>query len=1248
MNTSEQIRFDGGVDACAAPHLLAPNQVQTSTNVDFSLEWGGLVCRRGHIVFGTGANFKLIDRNYTATTIDESPWYGIGASGGLYRGTGTTGTRTLTVVGTNGDQVSTKSGLTKYQQKVYAAIGNAGYRDNGTNCWNWIIDKPATPFGTVATSGYGTFTAFNGTLTAVEGTVVSAAGSPWLLNTCTTGTGTRIVLTGTLGTSAYNWEDPVVIVTDTTSSLAPAGTQTYTKGPYAVDYMMFAFSNPSVVVRVTRDASIGDTSFANYWHAETTLDEIRSALPNPTALALAQQGEISATESLVALNSFTNAVGGGGKLRPNSPIGYIAPITTGSMPWAVPRTDYQFVGATPNPGWTDIRAVRVIVEAIDTTAAYIGGWSSIGSQLVPLTDLFGGIRYWQTFARVENGVIVEEGAPSDASNPIYPQFGAGALSLTVYTGTATSGVTHRVIYRAGGLLDDAYQVGMIPLPGTLAYDYGNPDLNVINNPRMVRNIESTWPSDGFGAVSEPFADRIFLGTGNSIIWTAPGSPTQLQSDTETTVSNSGDVVKGLIVWDRLIIVNQNSVYEFDGNTFEGPDADWVLKKSGARRGSIAPRTIIKTPYGIPLLNYDGISMYTPGYGVDQPIDWVWDKIGDAWRGTGTNAPATLKGSRVPAINMSQIRDATAAYGDGKLYLLLPTQGLSTAKTLFVIDFTHKNVWWYQTSESSEYYGMFYDIVENRLIVGGGPGLYQFETGLTDNGNKIVWTAKTRAWTTKNDMVLENLSVEGICNVGTATGSLGGIVVTAIIDNTSTQTLGTLTNTTKQWVPLTLNGTVGNNVVFGFSGTNLGTAQSNVYGLSWDTIVQPPKVNYWRSEEDLSGGEQQKIWDVHFDEIDILGTGTITAVTFIDNIATLTNTMTGLTGGRTLVPTAFPAETYGYIAYTTYTGTPLFKIYKTYNITRPEPAPVVSYVTDRFIPGDGGNGNATMEAWWHDVLSDLNCNGGTTTATHYIDNLVVSTNTYTGNGRTGYTKPFIVQTYGNVAYTKYSSTTPFKHYVTYYKYDLEPTRTTSWEGSFSVLPSENFVKTWLPTINPQGGTVAALLYDESNAIIGSASLTGSIRKTYEIGLANITKGKTIKPIYTSSTPFKHYVTNYEFAPKPFGKQTWVVNYFRPQGASQLGMGRFHTIDLEGTATSTVTSTWLVDETAILTNTWTISSGRNVIDQIPFPSGVRGYLFQQQLTSTNNFNVWRSNIDFENITVKGLVRNVIKGTPVEVVA
>jgi hypothetical protein len=1171
-----QVNFEGGLNAVAAPHAVAANEVISATNVDFSLEWGGAFCRRGSKQIGATSvtqAVRLVNRSYN-NGLDSSPWYTLGSSFAgapaiAERGTMVNGTITFNEIRANLTGTPSLPTFTSYQNYAYMAAGSMAIRDDGTNTFDWVFPKPDQPTVTQQNYTYGTFTAFNGLLTAVEGSVTFAGGGTPALTTATSQTGTRITLTGTL-LSGNNWENPIPLTHPIDAyDLIPPGTATYTIGPYGIDYTPLYLPTPATLVRISKDFSIGDGSFTNYWHTETTLADIQSAEPDPAALLLNEQGTVSIQIQHSYADKVNPVIGRRLKNRPGVPVvgraaSLIEDVSYTATIWGTPRTDYQLIGTLPNPTWTNIQAVRYIADFTSSSQLLIGGVYTYGSEFSNLTDTTNGLSYFQTLARVENGVITAESTPSEPSPPLKIQNGNTQLSFLAFTGTATTGITHRVIYRQGGLLQDAYQLGSIPVGSNFANDYALPDLFVVGNPVLNRNLWSSWPANGVNAISEPFHERIFLGSSQNIYWTAPGAPTNIQNASKTVVSNQGDTVQAFSVWDRLIIVNQNTVYEMDGTIFEGPNQDWVLRKTGARRGSAAPSTVVKTPQGVVLFGYDGISLYYPGYGIDVPLEWLYEKIGDLWKGTASTDPSAQKALqagvlRVPALNFNAIGNSIAVYGDNKLYLGVPTNlnaqtdAGAAPDTVFAIDLARQKVWMYNYGAQHPR-GFFWDYIQNRFVAGGNnQNIYQFETGLGDvdqlgNPTPIFWTFYTREWTTPVDMVVENLQVEDL-----APG--GQIQVSGFVD-TLAQNLGTLTNTSKKWTPMAVNGTVGDRVSFVFSGTQSGSGQQGVTGLKWDSLNQVPKVTY--------------------------------------------------------------------------------------------------YQTEFFSIKDQGWFKSDLEGWWHDYLAEIDTLGtATVSATVILDHQPIGffTLTSTNTAMTGFNFALPSESYGNVAYVIYHSTTPFKHYRTWYNVDPEPTRALFFETDNITVPSENFIKTWVPTLNPLGGSVQCDIHVDGS-IVYSTNVTGVLKKDFEFGLPNITTGKTIRATYTSTTPLKHYKTNFEFEAKPFGKLEWLVTYKKLGATTQFDMVRFWALDVEGTANTLLTNTWYIDGAVIGTNTLTMTTpgissivGRDYIDQIPFPPGQRGYLFQQLITSNNPFRVWRSHVQIERVGVKGFSRLTLAGTPTD---
>ncbi len=1147
--TQSQASFGGALSAVTAPHLLAPDEVQASTNIDYSLEWGGAGVRRGstlygsfnHATMGTSSLAWAIFRNYALSSGTWNdvviPWFMASPDGqqGVGFGSGSvTGFDALDVNGygtLSGGVLSLVPQFSQYQDVAYLANNNNAYRITSNVIYPWLIPQGDTPTVTLtpqwnggppfngfsgtatgtATLTTGTTTYITGTYTATEGTLsgtstttVLGTATPLVLATCTSGTGTRIVLLGGCSSNT-NWENPVPFVTTPTGTAVtsssgtytlggnidfhagwPSGdvtgasgpyvgtstiTQTLTLGNYGTDYLLLALKNQASVSTIQLDLSIGDATFTNYWHQETTPSAINDATLDAVAGFIDSAGVDSSDTIQTALGDNRGLFPHVGQ-QTNSPIPAFkraASKTTISgtpSPWAISRSDYVFIGALSAPDFTNIVAVRVVIEFTDIgQQAVIGGVITYGGLGYPLNDQAAGISYYQTLARVENGSIVAEGNPSTPSAPQNCQFSHATLVVPpLSSNVGNFGLTHRVFYRTGGLLTDGYRVGSASIVGgtasTTLYDYALPDMLIINNSVVRRFLWSTWPAPsagsglpGVNAVSLPWQERLWIGVRNQLYWTYPGQPTQVQDNSQTTVSDLGDTICAIHPGQNLVIVNQNSVFELSGSVFEGAGQNWNLTRTAATRGCAAPRTCISTPRGILLFGYSGISLYRPGYGVDSELSWVYEKIGDLWKGAGASDPAQVKG-RIPAINLNAIWNSAAAYKDEKIYLAVPTGASTVANTVFVLDLVHQKVWMY--SYPFNICSLFWDRLGNKLMAGTDQGsLQQLETGVVDHtalgtATGITWGYTTRLWSQPQDQIMENLQVE-LAGTGTWTLLEGGTTALA---------LGSSSSVLRAWEPISMSGSISDSVAFSFSGTQSGTAQE-VYQLQWDSIPLPKKVLFFETD-----------------------------------------------------PIALPSETY-------------------------------------------------VKTW----LADLNVGSGTCTGTVLVDGTAVLTRTFTSSNTAG-----------------------------------------------DVLE----------------------------------------RRVFEVGLPNVTYGKNVTVVYRASTPFRHHSTDWEFEPKPFGKLTWLVTYKKAGGASQADMARFYAMDIEGQPVHTLTNTWIIDGTIFSTNTLTFGSTsdageedvnrvRNYMDQIPFPPGGRGYLFQQQITSEDEFRVWRASLDFDRIGVKGLSRVTQNGSP-----
>jgi hypothetical protein len=161
---------------------------------------------------------------------------------------------------------------------------------------------------------------------------------------------------------------------------------------------------------------------------------------------------------------------------------------------------------------------------------------------------------------------------------------------------------------------DAYFVGSNTYSVTTFTDTMS-DLDALkNNIPLVRNVHNRVTVPGnFSAISQPYFDRTFVASGNDLWWSEPNKPGLFRKTNYTQVSQKGDNIQGIInALPYLVIINRDSVYEFTGSVFSGQQANWQIYRTASRVGSKARKVCIKTPYGIPLLDYDGLHMYIPG------------------------------------------------------------------------------------------------------------------------------------------------------------------------------------------------------------------------------------------------------------------------------------------------------------------------------------------------------------------------------------------------------------------------------------------------------------------------------------------------------------------------------------------------------------------------------------------------------------------------------------------------------------
>ena len=294
------------------------------------------------------------------------------------------------------------------------------------------------------------------------------------------------------------------------------------------------------------------------------------------------------------------------------------------------------------------------------------------------------------------------------------------------------------------------------------------------------------------------------------------------------------------------------------------------------------------------------------------------------------------------------------------------------------------------------------------------------------------------------------------------------------------------------------------------------------------------------------------WDT-----DINPNGTVYGTAFIDNVAS-TNIGTYIGTKRQSFTFNWPVESYGrtiYIEYNSASGN-TFKHYKTWYHLRQEPDRWTNYVSER---------RSTVEQHFDNFECELNCLGQTVLATAYVDNIAIDTYTYTSTGsiaRERFVSALPAETYGRTVYAQYNSTGRFKWFRDHFNGTTEPDRVNFLQKILPPWPSEQYAKTWIVEINPLG-TTTGVLYVEGSAI-STATFTGTIREMFNVGIDAPTTlalqtATAIEARYgnvTGTQLLKHYRTEIETEPKPFGKNTWAIAFRKLGGASQIDIARFH--------------------------------------------------------------------------------------------
>lgn len=1136
----EVLTFVNGLDASTPSDKLPEGFIQAGSNIDFSMEAGAARVRRGSALqaaVSTGTPLREIYRHYIDPGIGNSPVYVVSGTN-VFR---SVGYGTFSVIATVGstDPVAASA----YRQNSFLAQGVTRIQDDGTNTIEWGVQEP-----TVAPT------------IALQTLTPASVCSTWAAIEGTAG--------GLIGTATITCDDISLRAQLDASPMTGTNLNTNagnTIGDFGIDYLDIWFSEPKLVTRVSRDYSISDTSYANYWHAELDVVQGFSALPTAEDLIDAQLLGTSATSPVDADSRAIARSRARQAIRP--PQERLSAASETFNRWAVPRTEFELVGDAGTAGWTSIQGARIVVEALGPIEVRVRNWRISGAETYPLNDINVGYSWWESWAKLDASNAIVSESPLSPASLRTKALGARALVTCASTATGTShGYTHKFIYAQGGYLPAPYRVGTLTGAGTTGtFTHSITDIQALfNNQPAVTNLRRIIPTN-IGAISEPFQDRLFVGMGNKIAWTLPGNPTSMHAFSEATVSHAGDHVKRLHVWgNQLVIVNRDSVYEMAGTIFEGSGANYTIYRSGSRHGAGAPKAAIKTEFGIFLLNQDGFYMYVPGQGIDQPITWANERLSVIFQGAGTADPAALDGSRVPAINHSYLINSVATYKEGRLYVGCPTGTSTSPDTLYVLDFLQKRVWYYKYPW--EFQSIFWDFQDNRMLIGANDGnLYRTEIGVNDTvgtaGQGVPWSLRSRAWSTPSDTLLENISCEYRGGAG---------VVKGVYDGTSTVTIGTLTGTLRQWLTPALNGTISNNVVFRVDGTQSDNP-ATIYNIAWDALQEPVRVLFYRTPHFNNEYNGDKLWDVHYSDIEIVGTGTVLATVYIDNAAVMTATHVAPPLGRQIHTTAFPFDTFGDVAHTIYNsvGGVRFKLWATSYEARNEPPRITNYQSDI----------QSLEENICDAV-DIDINPlGTVLSTILVDNTAVQTATWIGTKRQSFTWALPNELYGRTIYANHVAQGGglLKHYKTWFHLRPEPDR---WQNFVTDKESgdESFFSAVDCDLNCLGNTVLGTAMI-NNAAAGTFTFTGTQRQSYVNALAEDTYGRTAWMIYNvSSGRFKHYRTWFHKDPEPdrltlvqWGPQTfpsdsiiktWVAE-LNPLGTA-VGV-----ILVEGTAISTQT-------------------------------------------------------------------------------
>lgn len=1284
MAVHEQHTFGGGLNAGRAADKLAENEVAAAVNIDFGLEEGAAVVRRGTERWfrPTTQPIRRIFRNYNLPyNYGASPFY-FATADGIYRYRDGQTTKIV-------DGGAEHPAFGTWKEWTLIANGSSYWMDNGETTREWIGQAPAAAPSVQVQTAAPLSLSYGGWV-VVHGTEVEQSNGMVVVNSVDRQVVVDVAVLPQFGDLSNNAGVPI--------------------GDYGIHYLDLMISDPGIITLITQDYSIDSADFSGgTWHAELRPGDTASTLDWGEAVVESLPEE-SAEERERAIEELRRNLRAPRNMFPTSPNLWHV--------WAVARPQFELVsrGSTPG-GWSSIGRVRVVIQGTDEFTVRLRNFTIAGTEGYPLNDAVVGYTWWETWATVdEDGVVIRESAPSPPSAPVRMQAARAVVQLSTSPVGNAHGYTHRILYRQGGLMRDAHRVAIVPLSTTTVTDAVG-DVEAVFEPTLERDVHSrdTMPGN-IVAISEPFMGRIFVAHTNIVMWSEPNRPDVFRKDSWVQVSHRGDEVQALVVWgSSLFIINRDSVYELTGTDFSA-DGDWRLYRTPSRYGSLSRAGVTRTPFGITLYTADGIVFYAPGGSGEVRLPWIESKVGLAWSRSVTT-------DRLAQHQPGAAGEVWAVWTTTRLYV-----AIQPANTVYVLDFAHETAFYY-TYPFVTTCG-FYD-VEGRLLVGTTGGSIMFleagsQTDTNDAGQAVAIQAyvQTRTWSWPAAARLMNISLDYRGSVTLRAYEASNPSTTVI--NTTLPAVAARTRSTPS-----MQGAGGDAVWFSL---NL-HAPAAVYSIDWDRYDEPLLTVYHRTQYYTPDTEMH--YQLARLTIDTSG-GSVGVQLFVDGTQVLETTVTTPGDSPVTVPVTVDAK--GWTAYAILSSTTPFRFYSLEWDGTPEPPRVTHLLTEPFDFG----GEVEVKT----VETVLDCLGGTVTAKLYLDAQEVATYTFTGNGVKGYAVAAPLLPYdgafnhpfARVARVEYSSTTPFKHYKTWYGVVKEPSRVRHWRsetqwwtddqevqavewaaegfgqlltfkvfvdsqlvhtfqrtasghvGGTEALPSTvvgrsahviitsagpfkpygvvwrtralpprvtrwrsedkrwaspTRIRTVVASVDPMGGTVTATVYVNGVAV-RTVNLSGPSLSTFQIGLdLDVAEGTAAFVVYNSATPFRHFETEWHDEPQPFEKENWGYSFNRPLGTAQMLRALRWNMWVRATGPTVLNLKWYEagdPSTPIHEVDVNVSEGHNVRLWGLFPPTARCTVLALDVRSHGvPIRVYNVDVDVEVTGLKGSYRTTIRGVP-----